>query len=236
MRCETARERLRECLDGQLPPPVKAHLDGCASCRVEWVWLRQVDDALATLPLSEEPADFTARVMAQVQTAEANRPPVLSPASKLAHILRWEDAVMSFAFAWAIMAPRTGSDVAHATNTAALRRVGSVESVRGGGGGAECLRVVAKVAVAQTLERPAVMIPIVLFATLVRIFRVSKRPQHQRVIVPSKAEGIGQHHLQFYLACLVGHVIQIAGRIGPLLVNRRRDQAGAQRLDANDGL
>jgi anti-sigma factor RsiW len=103
MRCETARERLRECLDGQLPPPVKAHLDGCASCRVEWVWLRQVDDALATLPLSEEPADFTARVMAQVQTAEANRPPVLSPASKLAHILRWEDAVMSFAFAWAIM-------------------------------------------------------------------------------------------------------------------------------------
>jgi predicted anti-sigma-YlaC factor YlaD len=111
MRCEVARERLREHLDGQLSPTeagaVQAHLDACAACRAEWALLRQVDAALATLPVLDEPVDFTARVMARVREAAVSRAPVSLPALRgstgFAQVLRWEDAVVSFAFAWAMM-------------------------------------------------------------------------------------------------------------------------------------
>lgn len=110
MGCELVRERLREHLDGRLPPvearAVETHLSACAACQEEWVLLRQVNDALATLPVLEEPADLAARVMARVRATEANRSPVPSPAfqrwPRLVQVLRWDDAVVSFAFAWAM--------------------------------------------------------------------------------------------------------------------------------------
>jgi predicted anti-sigma-YlaC factor YlaD len=99
MSCEVTREGLQEYLDGQLPPgraaAVGAHIQACASCRQELGLLRQVDAALAMLPLVTEPPDFTARVMARVRPADrraAEQPPFR---------LRWEDALVSFAFAWA---------------------------------------------------------------------------------------------------------------------------------------
>jgi predicted anti-sigma-YlaC factor YlaD len=96
MHCQDVREQLQEYLDGQLPSTaaqdVDAHLKTCAVCRDELGLLRQVDDALATLPLLEESADFTARVMSQVRAAEVR--PVFP--------VRREDVLVSFAFSWSI--------------------------------------------------------------------------------------------------------------------------------------
>lgn len=127
MRCEDARERLQEYLDGQLPPAetqtVEAHLAACAACREDLALLRQVDAALATLPVLEEPAAFTAQVMARVRATRVKAlrrsltraGPVLSEAEgprgsgqvspELLPVfrLRWEDTVVSFAFACAVM-------------------------------------------------------------------------------------------------------------------------------------
>lgn len=103
MCCEAVQEQLQEYLDGQLPPAearaVGAHIDACAACQEELALLRQVDDALATLPVLEEAAGFTARVMAQVRTTEARPSPVPLPAFRL----RWEDSVVSFVFAGTMM-------------------------------------------------------------------------------------------------------------------------------------
>jgi len=120
MRCQHVQDRLQEYLDGQLPPSearaVGAHLAECVACREDLALLRQVDDALATMPLLEEPANFTAQVMAQVRTtgpSALGHRPVLSgmgdsgqvlPVSLPTFRLWWEDAVVSFAFACAAMA------------------------------------------------------------------------------------------------------------------------------------
>lgn len=104
MHCEDAQTRLQEYLDGQLPSlelqAVRTHLAGCAICRQELVLLRQVDSALATMPVLEEPANFTAQVMAQVRTMEPKAPPAPLPVFRL----RWEDLVISFAFAGTMVA------------------------------------------------------------------------------------------------------------------------------------
>jgi anti-sigma factor RsiW len=120
MRCQHVQDKLQEYLDGQLPPSeartVEAHLAECAACQGDLALLRQVDDALATLPLLEESANFTARVMARVRAtgpSALGQRPVLkgtrdsgqaSPVSLPSFRLRWEDAVVSFAFACAAMA------------------------------------------------------------------------------------------------------------------------------------
>jgi anti-sigma factor RsiW len=103
MPCEDTQTKLQEYLDGQLPleeaQTVEVHLALCAACQGELALLRQVDDALATWPVLEEPADFTARVMAQVRATE-QASPVLFPAFRLG----WADALVSFAFACTVMA------------------------------------------------------------------------------------------------------------------------------------
>jgi anti-sigma factor (TIGR02949 family) len=97
MRCEDIRGKLQEYLDGELVSEesraVKAHLAACSACREDLRLLRQVNDGLATLPVLEEPVNFTARVMAQI-----------SPTSLPAFRLRWEDAAVSFAFAATVIA------------------------------------------------------------------------------------------------------------------------------------
>jgi len=112
MRCKAVQEQLQEYLDGQLSPgqaqAIQAHLDACAACREELALLRQVDAALATVPLLEESAHFTTRIMAQLGATGTKSPQgrtrQTSPAFLPAFRLRWEDAAVSFAFAGVMMA------------------------------------------------------------------------------------------------------------------------------------
>jgi anti-sigma factor RsiW len=101
MNCESASERLQEYVDGQLAgferQELEAHLESCAACRSELALLAQVDEALAQLPVLPEPQDLHAQIMAQVRTS-----PHLQPLA--AFRLRWEDAAISAAFAWAAVA------------------------------------------------------------------------------------------------------------------------------------
>jgi anti-sigma factor RsiW len=93
MHNKTPHRGLQEYVDGQLgqaeAKAVEDHLATCAACREELALLRQVDDALARQPILAEPADLTARIMAQVAQLPAP------------FRLRWEDAAVSAAFAWA---------------------------------------------------------------------------------------------------------------------------------------
>ncbi len=96
MQCQAAYKKLQEYLDNTLPPAeiqlVEVHLASCAVCRQELASLREIDGALAALPVLTEPANFTEQVMAQVYA---------SPRSlAFLSFLRWEDAVISLAFAW----------------------------------------------------------------------------------------------------------------------------------------
>ena len=86
MHGEEIKENLQAYLDGQLSPAearaLKAHLEVCDACVAELNALREVDEALATMPVLPEPAGLTARIMAQIPAPPA---PVFR--------LRWEDAV-----------------------------------------------------------------------------------------------------------------------------------------------
>ena len=97
MHCEAMQANLQAYLDGQLPPAerqaIEAHLETCEVCTEDLALLRQVDDALATFPMQEEPQGLTAQIMEQVR---AEPQPTFR--------LRWEDAVVSVAFAWAATA------------------------------------------------------------------------------------------------------------------------------------
>ncbi len=114
--------KLQEYLDGTLSADeardLEAHLAACAACRAELADLRLVDRALAAQPILAEPADLTARIMAQI-APEGTRPGIHShhlgrrlwvaalqsrgfwPTSLHLH---WEDAVISTAFAWSATA------------------------------------------------------------------------------------------------------------------------------------
>jgi anti-sigma factor RsiW len=100
MYCEVTQGRMQEHLDGQLPPgqaaAVDAHIETCATCKRELELLRQVDAALATQPLVTEPLDLVARVMVRIRLADHRAAEPVPPFR-----LRWEDALVSFAFAWA---------------------------------------------------------------------------------------------------------------------------------------
>lgn len=90
VRCDTARPRLQEYLDGQLDSAeaqaVEAHLADCSACQKELALWREVDEALTALPVLPEPPDLAERVMSQVRAVPVFR-------------LRWEDALASLAFA-----------------------------------------------------------------------------------------------------------------------------------------
>ena len=94
MHDEDTQANLQAYLDGQLPPvkaqAIRAHLEACEACQAELNALRQVDEALATMPVVPEPPELKARIMAQVA----------APAFRL----RWEDAAVSAALACAAAA------------------------------------------------------------------------------------------------------------------------------------
>ena len=101
MNCGSMATRLQEYVDGQLAPTdaknVEDHLLACATCRADLALLVQVDKALAQMPVLPEPEGMAAQIMAQVQA--------LTPARPTASFrLRWEDAAVSAAFAWAAIA------------------------------------------------------------------------------------------------------------------------------------
>jgi hypothetical protein len=104
MQCNTARGKLQEYLDGQLPAEemqaIQMHAQNCTICQNELAVLRQVDDALATFPVYKEPADLTARVMDHIRPSQAaTQPPI-----RLAFPLPWQDILVSLGFALAMTA------------------------------------------------------------------------------------------------------------------------------------
>ena len=74
--CERAWELLSQQLDEPLSPQEKQeleeHLAACPSCRKDKEELEQMDQALRNLGEIQAPADFTQRVMAQVQQTQSN--------------------------------------------------------------------------------------------------------------------------------------------------------------------
>lgn len=80
--CERAWELLSQQLDEPLSPQEKQeleeHLAACPACRRDQEELEQLDQALRNLEDIQAPADFTQRVMAQVQQ-EAQRKPKVIP-------------------------------------------------------------------------------------------------------------------------------------------------------------
>ena len=73
--CERAWELLSQQLDEPLPPQEKQeleeHLAACPSCRKDKEELEQMDQALRNLGEIQAPADFTQRVVAQVQQTQS---------------------------------------------------------------------------------------------------------------------------------------------------------------------
>ena len=101
MNCESITTHLQEYVDGQLAPvdvqSIEDHLAVCPACRADLALLMQVDEALAQMPVLPEPEDMAAQIMAQVHA--------LTPVQPIAPFrLRWEDAAVSAAFAWAAVA------------------------------------------------------------------------------------------------------------------------------------
>jgi len=91
MQCMSVRGQLEAYVDGELSAKqaarVEHHLLACASCRAELARVQAVVEALESWPLVEEPADLTARVVAQVRQ---------QPALPLFR-LRWSDLAISLA-------------------------------------------------------------------------------------------------------------------------------------------
>ena len=91
MGCYDTQMDLQAYVDGDLAPEqvalLEEHLTGCDDCRAELARLRTVMEALETWPLVVEPAQLTARVMAQVKPRPA--PPCFR--------LRWGDLAISLA-------------------------------------------------------------------------------------------------------------------------------------------
>ena len=79
--CERAWELLSQQLDEPLSPQEKQeleeHLAACPSCRKDKEELEQLDQALRNLGEIQAPADFTQRVMGQIQQETQQKPKVI---------------------------------------------------------------------------------------------------------------------------------------------------------------
>jgi len=98
MRCFDVQMELETYVDGELSPErtalLERHLAGCEGCRAELARVQAVVAALETWPLVAEPAQLTARVMAQV------RPRPVLPAFRI----QWSDLAISLAGASLVFA------------------------------------------------------------------------------------------------------------------------------------
>ena len=98
MRCFDVQVELETYVDGELSPErtalLERHLAGCEGCRAELARVQAVVAALETWPLVAEPAQLTARVMAQV------RPRPVLPGFRI----QWSDLAISLAGASLVFA------------------------------------------------------------------------------------------------------------------------------------
>jgi len=107
MRCFDMQMDLEAYVDGELSPErtalLEQHLAGCEGCQVELARLQEVVVALESWPIVTEPAQLTARVMAQVRQHS-----VVSPSATLStgagepqrmpsFRIRWSDFAISVA-------------------------------------------------------------------------------------------------------------------------------------------
>lgn len=77
MECNKALEWMTMALDGELPEEerrvLKAHLEVCDRCRVQWEQLQAAEEVLRRAPILSPPPGFVGRVMAQVDRRRARR-------------------------------------------------------------------------------------------------------------------------------------------------------------------
>jgi anti-sigma factor RsiW len=87
MRCFEVQVELEAYVDGELSPErtalLEQHLAGCEGCRAELARLQAVVAALESWPLVTEPAELTARVMAQVRPRPGVSPSAPLPSTML---------------------------------------------------------------------------------------------------------------------------------------------------------
>ena len=106
--CERAWELLSQQLDEPLSPQEKQeleeHLAACPSCRKDKEDLELLDQALRNLGEIQAPADFTQRVMAQMQQQTQSKPKVIPCGAGLRSGL-WRDWQPAPFFALAFTAP-----------------------------------------------------------------------------------------------------------------------------------
>jgi anti-sigma factor RsiW len=93
--CARAAYWLQLYVDGRLQErhlaPLEAHLLGCDACRQELATLDSICSALHSLPLEQEPADLTNRILARVAAYEERR-----AATRAADFgVRWADTLLA---------------------------------------------------------------------------------------------------------------------------------------------
>jgi len=114
MRCFDVQVELEAYVDGELSPERAAllewHLAGCEGCRAELTRLQAVVATLETWPLVAEPAQLTARVMAQVRqlpevsAAYAEPRRRVEPLALPGFRIHWSDFAISLAGAGLVFA------------------------------------------------------------------------------------------------------------------------------------
>jgi anti-sigma factor RsiW len=148
MCCFEVQVELEAYVDGELSPErtalLEQHLAGCEGCRAELARLQAVVAALESWPLVAEPAELTARVMAQVRPRPGVSPSAALPSTMLGtgrtgaggspvlpgFRIHWSDLAISLAGASLVFAATllwrylTSTDLAYLYRTQMYLRLG----------------------------------------------------------------------------------------------------------------
>jgi anti-sigma factor RsiW len=145
MRCFEVQGELEAYVDGELSRErtalLERHLAGCEGCRAELARLQAVVVALESWPLMAEPAELTARVMAQVRPRPGVSPSAALPSTMLGtgaggspvlpgFRIHWSDLAISLAGASLVFAATllwrylTSTDLAYLYRTQMYLRLG----------------------------------------------------------------------------------------------------------------
>ena len=142
MRCFDVQVELEAYVDGELSPErtalLERHIAGCEGCRAELARLQAVVVALESWPLVAEPAQLTARLIAQVRqrpgvsAAHAEPRQRVEPSALPGFRIHWGDLAISLAGASLVFAATllwrylTSTDLAHLYRTQMYLRLGMV--------------------------------------------------------------------------------------------------------------
>jgi hypothetical protein len=145
MRCFEVQVELEAYVDGELSPErtalLEQHLAGCQGCRAELARLQAVVATLESWPLVTEPAQLTARVMAQVRPRPGVSPSAPLPSTMFGtgaggsrvlpgFRIHWSDLAISLAGASLVFATTllwrylTSTDLAYLYRTQMVLRLG----------------------------------------------------------------------------------------------------------------